>query len=359
MATVKKEMSRRRFVGAVGALGIGGAGFGLYQSTGSGRLFSSGEAVESDNQDGASHASENSSDEDENDEDVVDFEEMDREHEAGVLSFPAETEGTGGLPLEYEMDGDVKVFEITCEKGEWEVEPGRVEEAWTYNGMVPGPEIRVTEGDTVRINVYNDMDESTAIHWHGMKLPNSQDGVPFITQPPIKPGETFTYEFDAKTVGTHMYHSHYNASEQSSRGQVGAFIIEPKDPESRPAFDKEYTILLNDGKLGYTINGKGFPATSPLTAKLGERVLIRYINVGSMHHPMHLHGMAQEVIAKDGYLLPQPYKCDNVDIAPGDRCEVIVEADAPGTWAFHCHVLPHAEGSHGMFGMVTVMIVED
>jgi manganese oxidase len=358
MTITKQGMTRRRFVGALGALGIGGAGLGMYHGGTPSQLFASG----SDDADVGTASSAHDHDDNghsDHDADEVDWEEMDRKHEEGVLSFPAETEGKGLQPLEYEMDGDVKVFEITCEKGEWEVEPGRIVEAWTYNGMVPGPEIRVTEGDKLRIHVHNEMNESTAIHWHGLKLDNSQDGVPFITQPPIRPGESFTYEFVAKNVGPHMYHSHYNAAEQTSYGQVGSLIIEPKDPSTRPAFDKEYTILLNDWRLGYTINGKGFPATEPLTAKLGERVLIRYMNAGTMHHPMHLHGLVQEVISKDGYLLPSPYYCDNLDLAPGDRKEVIVEATELGAWAFHCHVLTHAEGPHGMFGMVTLMIVEE
>jgi len=86
--------------------------------------------------------------------------------------------------------------------------------------------------------------------------------------------------------------------------------------------------------------------------------MIRFMNEGMMIHPMHLHGMPMQVIAKDGYLLPQPYLCDTLNIAPGDRWEVLVDADNPGTWAFHCHILPHAEGDKGMFGMVTALVVE-
>ena len=208
------------------------------------------------------------------------------------------------------------------------------------------------------ITLTNNLEESTAIHWHGLITPNSMDGVPFITQPPIKPGDTFTYEFIAKPPGTHMYHSHHNSARQVSMGLLGAFVVEPTDPKSRPAFDKEATIILNDGPQGFTLNGKSFPATVPITAKLGQRVLIRYANEGTMIHPMHLHGMPMQVIAKDGYVLPQAYLCDTLNIAPGDRWEVIVTADNPGVWAFHCHILPHAEAQTGMFGMVTALIVE-
>ena len=83
------------------------------------------------------------------------------------------------------------------------------------------------------------------------------------------------------------------------------------------------------------------------------------MNEGLMNHPMHLHGMAMQVVAKDGYLLPNPYMVDNLDVAPGDRYDVIIEADNPGVWAFHCHTLSHAEAPTGMFGLVTALIVED
>lgn len=288
--------------------------------------------------------------------------EMDAMHEAGVKAFPAETAGLGGQPLPFTMDGDVKVFDLFCQVVEWEFMPGKTVEAWTYNGVTPGPEIRVTEGDKVRINVTNELPESTAVHWHGLMVPNSMDGVPFMTQPPIKPGQSFTYEFPirAGNAGTHMYHSHHNAAEQVTKGLLGAFIVEPQDPASRPPFDREYTMVLNDGPIGgFSINGKGFPATQPVVAKKGEKVLIRYMNEGLMIHPMHLHGMPMTVIAQDGYLLPQPYMCDTLNIAPGQRFEAIVDATELGVWAFHCHILNHAESAHGMFGMVTAMIVEE
>ncbi len=294
--------------------------------------------------------------------DPAEVDEMDAMHEAGVLAFPAETEGLGGQPMEYTMDGDVKVFELVCQVVDWEYSPGKRTEAWTYNGVTPGPEIRVTEGDKVRFHVVNMLPESTAIHWHGLIVPNDQDGVPFLTQPPIKPGETYTYEFQIRegNTGSHMYHSHHNAAFQVTMGLLGAFSVEPKDKSTLPEYDSEFTMILNDGPIGgFTINGKGFPATQPVVAKRGEKVLIRYMNEGLMIHPMHLHGMPMTVVAQDGYPLPQPYMCDTVNIAPGQRFDTIVHATEPGTWAFHCHVLNHAESAHGMFGMVTVMIVED
>lgn len=286
--------------------------------------------------------------------------EMDAMHEAGVKAFVAgvKTEGQGNQPLAPRIENGVKIFDLTCKKTMWEVTEGQKVEAWTYNGQLPGPELRVTEGDQVRIIVKNELEESTAIHFHGVIVPNAMDGVPFVTQPPIKPGQSFTYEFTARNPGSHMYHSHHNSTRQVGLGLLGAFIIEPKDKNADPAYDHEFTMILNDQVGGFTINGKGFPATHPLTAKLGEKIRIRYMNEGQLIHPMHLHGLPQLVFAKDGWNLPQPFKCDTLNVAPGERWDVIVDCTEPGVWAFHCHILSHAESDHGMFGMVTALIIQ-
>ena len=283
---------------------------------------------------------------------------MDAMHEAGIKTFPAKTEGKGNQILQPRLQNGVKVYEITCKKVQWEVEVGKRVEAWTYNGVVPGPQIRVREGDRLRVIVKNELDESTAMHFHGLEIPNDQDGVPFITQPPIKPGQTYTYEFIAPNPGSHMYHSHHNAAKQVGMGMLGAFIIEPKKKRAIENVDVDYVMILNDGFHGYTLNGKGFPATEPIVAKLGQKVRIRFMNEGMMIHPMHLHGMHMTVIDKDGWPQPAPWKCDTLNIAPGERWDVIVNCNNPGVWAFHCHILPHAESQHGMFGMVTALIVE-
>ena len=283
---------------------------------------------------------------------------MDAMHEKGIKAFPAKTEGKGNQVLAPRLEKGIKVYDLTAKVVQWEVEPGRRVEAWTYNGVIPGPQIRVREGDRVRLNLKNDLPESTAIHFHGLELPNDQDGVPFITQPPIKPGTSYTYEFTVPNAGSHMYHSHHNAAKQVGLGLLGAFVVEPKNKSAEPKVDVDYVLILNDGAHGYTFNGKGFPATEPIVAKLGQKVRIRYMNEGMMIHPMHLHGMHQTVIAKDGWPLSNPWKCDTLNIAPGERWDVIVNCNNPGTWAFHCHILPHAESDRGMFGMVTALVVQ-
>lgn len=293
---------------------------------------------------------------------AANWEEIDRAHKGQVDAFLANIgtdENFWRKPMEFTLDGDVKVFDLVIAEEEWETEPGVTFPAFTINGLVPGPEIRVTEGDRVRVNVTNNMSESTGIHFHGIHVPNEIDGVPFVTQPPIKPGETYSYEFDIVNSGSHMYHSHHNAAEQVVRGLLGAFIIEPRDKTNEPVVDAEYTMILNDSGLGYTINGKSFPATQPIVAKKGQKIRIRFMNEGLMIHPMHLHGMPKLVIAKDGYTLPMPYLCDTLNIAPGERYDVIIEATYPGLWSFHCHILTHAESRRGLHGMTTVFVVEE
>ncbi len=283
---------------------------------------------------------------------------MDKMHEDGIKAFPAASKGKGNQLLAPTIEGGVKVFRLTASKMLWETAAGQTVEGWAYNEQIPGPQIRVNEGDRVRVILKNNLPESTVIHFHGLELPNDQDGVPFITQPPIKPGQTFTYEFTVPNSGSHMYHSHHNAAKQVGLGLLGAFIVAPKRPRAIERADIDYVMILNDGMHGYTLNGKSFPATEPIVATRGQKVRIRFMNEGMMIHPMHLHGMHMTVISKDGWPQPAPWKCDTLNVAPGERWDVIVNCTNPGTWAFHCHILPHAESEHGMYGMVTALIVK-
>jgi FtsP/CotA-like multicopper oxidase with cupredoxin domain len=160
-----------------------------------------------------------------------------------------------------------------------------------------------------------------------------------------------------------MYHSHHNATDQVGRGLLGAFIVQPRDAAER--YDRKYGVsqdvvwISNDSLGGFTINGRGFPATSPIVAKLGDTIAIRFMNEGNMMHPWHIHGMPMRVVARDGYPLGSAaFTCDTLGVNPGERWDVIIECDEPGAWAFHCHILTHAEGQDGMFGMVTALVVQ-
>jgi plastocyanin len=276
---------------------------------------------------------------------------------AVVARFPEETSAHGGQPLEPEILADgTKVFELTASVIQWEITAGEFVEAWAYNGQVPGPEIRVQLGDRVRIVLHNELEVPTTLHSHGLIVPNDMDGVPAITQPALLPGESFTYEFTVRNAGSHMYHSHFMAQRQVPMGLLGAFVVE--DP-SEPQADIDMAMVLNDGPLGFTINGKGFPATVPIVATQDQLIRVRYMNEGLQIHPMHLHGIPQQVVARDGFMLDQPYWEDTVLVAPGQRIDVLIRASELGVWAFHCHVLSHAESDEGMFGMVTALIVTE
>ncbi|MEX2100311.1 MAG: multicopper oxidase domain-containing protein [Acidimicrobiia bacterium] len=276
------------------------------------------------------------------------------------LKGGANTAGVGAQLLVPSLQADgTKQFELTAKITKWEVSPGNVVQAWTYNGTVPGPTIQVQPGDRVRIVLDNQLPQSTSIHFHGIDVPNAMDGVPYITQDPVKPGATFTYEFVAKGPAVGMYHSHHHAEHQVPDGLMGALLIGDEPVPAGVVVTQEMPMVLNDaGVIGLSLNGKSFPATAPVVARQGEWVKIHYMNEGLQIHPMHLHGLPQLVIAKDGFPVPSPYEVDTLNVAPGERYTVLVHATNPGVWAWHCHILTHAEGENGMFGMVTTFIVQ-
>ncbi len=266
-------------------------------------------------------------------------------------------------PARIDPDG-AKVFELTVDEIEWQIDAVNPPvKALGYNKMWPGPILRVTEGDKVRITFTNNMPEPTGVHFHGIAFDDfTMDGVPFVTQLPFATGESFTYEFTATPAGSHMYHSHHNATDQVGRGLLGAFIVEPRRAAESYArkygVTQEVVFIHNDAVGGFTINGHGFPATTPIVAKVGDKVLIRFMNEGTMTHPWHTHGFRMNVVARDGAPLGSAgFKADTLGVNPGERWDAIIDCDRPGVWAFHCHILPHVEGADGMFGMVTALAI--
>jgi len=272
---------------------------------------------------------------------------------AGV---PEATEQIGGQPLAFKIENGVKVFELTARAVRWSILDNVKVTAWTYNGTVPGPMIRVIEGDKVRIILKNELPEATSIHWHGIPVPNAMDGMTAI-----EPGQSFAYEFTAPPAGTFMYHSHIAADKQVMVGLYAPFIVDPKvQPANEPAVD--VTWMLSEWRIGsdgqtypampmmgaepnyFTINGKSFPQTAPITVQKGQRVRVRLANVGQFTHPMHLHGMNFKIVAYDGVPLPpeQQIVRNTVPVNPGELVDIEFVADNVGTWLFHCHVLHHA-----------------
>ena len=302
--------------------------------------------------------------------DNIDYEALDQAMMDSMAAFPAETEGTGNVPLEPEiLEDGTKRFELTASIVEWEVEPGKFVDAWAYNGMVPGPWMKVDLGDEVQVHIQNDLPMGTDIHWHGVRTPNSMDGVAPITQELVRADEDFLYEFTAVKKAVGMYHAHHHGQMQVPNGLLGVFQIGDVDlPRGRtisgtaiPAdleVAQEIPMVLNDaGVIGLSLNGKSFPATEPYAVNNGDWILVHYLNEGMQTHPMHQHQFPQLVVAKDGIPLDNPYFADTVNVSPGERYSVLLQADDPGTWVWHCHILNHVEREEGMFGMVTALVV--
>jgi manganese oxidase len=303
--------------------------------------------------------------------DEVDYAAMDAAMEASMTAFPAETVGTGNQRLEPTVLADgSKEFSLTAAIIDWEVEPGRTVKAWAYNGQVPGPEIRVEVGDHVRVVLTNDLPMGTDIHHHGLDLPFAMDGVAPISQEVVESGGQFVYEFDATRPAVAMYHAHHMGQMQVPNGLFGAFYVGDMPlPAGRTisgtavpvdiTIAQRITMVLNDaGVIGFSLNGKSFPATEPYVAHVGDWIEVSYFNEGLQIHPMHQHQFPQLVIAKDGIPLDQPYWVDTLAVAPGERYTVIMNPNQAGTWVWHCHILNHVERETGMFGMVTALVVQ-
>ena len=256
--------------------------------------------------------------------------------------------------MPWQLENGVKVFNITVGLVRTEFIPGRIVDAWGFNGSVPGPTIQVNEGDHVRMIVENQLPEPYSMHWHGLEVPNNMDGMPGISQDLIPPGGSFTYEFTLRQNGTFFYHSHM--AMQEMMGTIGLFIIHPRRAYT-PRVDRDFAIIMQEWAIlpnntipnslamefnWLTFNGKAGPAMTPMLMKLGERVRIRLVNLGMDHHPIHLHGHQFYVTGTEGGRIQtaavEPANTVLVGVAQARDVEFV--ADNPGDWHFHCH-LPH------------------
>jgi len=283
-----------------------------------------------------------------------------------LVATRAEPQARGDMVLEPRLEGGVKVFELETGVVRWNILPDVKVEGYAFNGQVPGPRLRVTEGDRVRIKVNNRLPESTTVHWHGLIVPNEMDGPAKITQPPIPPGGSYTYEFTTGQAGTFFYHTHDHADRQQALGLYGALIIDPKDAAREPKADKEYVIqlqewlkregltypaMLMEGALPnyFTINGKAYPETETIRMRVGETIKLRFIGTNNNFvHPMHVHGGPFTVVARDGYVLAEAarFEADTVNVGPGQRYDVIWKARQPGKWLVHCHIPHHTTNNN-------------
>ncbi len=282
---------------------------------------------------------------------------------AGKAGYvPVETPDVARMP--WTRDGDVKVFHLSCDVVETSFVPWRKANTWGYNGSTPGPTVEAVEGDRVRFVVHNNLPEGTTMHWHGIEVPIDMDGVEGISQDLIPPGGQFVYEFTLRQNGTFFYHSHRPM--QQMMGMVGLFVVHPRRPHE-PRVDRDFAFVLQEWAAlpnnptpnslamefnWLTMNGKAGPATTPALVRLGERVRLRFVNIGMDHHPMHLHGHTWVVTGTEGGRMPRalwrPGNTELVGVAQARDMEFV--ADNPGDWMLHCH-LPH----HMMNAMVSMV----
>jgi hypothetical protein len=272
----------------------------------------------------------------------------------------------GGQPLAPRVEDGVKVFDLATSVIRWQILPAVSVDAYAFNGQVPGPTLRVRQGDRVRIDVTNRLPETTTVHWHGLILPNVMDGAANITQKPIENGRIYRYEFTAVQSGSYFYHSHDHVDRQQSLGLYGALIIDPANAADELTADHEYTIQLQEWLIRegltypampmdgaqpnyFTINGRAFPSTDMVHMKVGETLKIRFIGSNNgFIHPMHIHGGPFVVVARDGETLAPSarFKADTVNVGPGQRYDVIWTALKPGQWMIHCHIGHHTTNNN-------------
>lgn len=298
------------------------------------------------------------------------------------VSYRALPTARGDQLLQPRIENDVKVFDLEASVIGWNILPDVTVEAYAFNRQVPGPRLQLTEGDRVRINLHNRLPESTTVHWHGLILPNEMDGPANITQKPIAPGESYTYEFTVGQFGTYFYHSHDHPDRQQALGLYGAILIAPRDASAEPRADIEYTVQLQEwlkrewltypamimeGGLPnyFTINGKAYPSTDVIRMRVGQTLKLRFIGTNNnFTHPMHVHGGPFQVVAIDGNVLAEGarYLADTVNVGPGQRYDVIWPARRPGKWLVHCHIPHHAANNNvevqGAGGLTMIIEVE-
>jgi len=247
----------------------------------------------------------------------------------------------------------VREISLVAAPGEVEIAPRGVYRKWLYNGQFPGPEIRLKEGERLRVRIENRLPEGTTIHWHGVPVPNAMDGVPGVTQELIRPNETFVYDFIADPAGSYVYHTH--AGLQIDRGLIAPLIVEEKKPHVD--YDREYTLILDDflsgepqplsrsgggmgGMMGLQvppyagllINGRLPESPAVFETRRGQRVRLRLLNPsGATTYRVAIAGHQMTVAYADGRPV-EPRTIDSLYIGMGERYDVIVEANNPGAW---------------------------
>ncbi|GMK37013.1 hypothetical protein PCCS19_00660 [Paenibacillus sp. CCS19] len=234
-----------------------------------------------------------------------------------------------------------KSFTLKASKQTIKLDSGASVEAWTFNGGVPGPEIRVKQGDLVEIKLVNqDIEEGVTIHMHGVDLPNAEDGVAGVTQDAVLVGQSFTYRFVAEDAGTYWYHSHQETLQGEGKGLFGAFIVEPR--EQQPTETADIAILAHSwestNSLQPIIAFGTADQSSARTIAAGTEVRLRLINTDINEKRFRLSGTSFRVAAIDGTDLKEPGELKDQDLllAAGGRYDIaFVMPNSPVTLTTH------------------------
>ena len=234
-------------------------------------------------------------------------------------------------------------------------------ELWGYNGTSPGPELRARQGDTLDVTLENHIGEGTAIHWHGIRIENAMDGVPYLTQSMVEDGESFHYQFRLPDAGTYWYHSHNRSWEQVARGLYGPLIIEEMTP---PAVDHDITVMVDDWRIertGEIVENFGnrhdfshagrlgtyariLPSVSEV--RRGDRVRLRLINVATARvFPLEISGITGKIVALDGMPLAAPMDIERSFLAPAQRMDIIANVEHTIEFNFPTQQEPYLLGT--------------
>ncbi|MDC3418312.1 multicopper oxidase family protein [Aquibacillus salsiterrae] len=284
------------------------------------------------------------------------------------------------LPTVTEADSTSKIYDvsegpitITAKQSSQSITMESEVDTWAYDGIVPGPQIRATVGETIDVTLENELPDPVTIHWHGLPVPNNMDGIPGVTQNAVKPGESFEYKFEADVPGTYWYHSHQDGSNQLDKGLYGTIIVE----DESPSYDKDFTLVLDEWQVGeeeadssmegmdmgeevdssiesmdmsgeenmaemydtFLINGKSGESIPEMEVEKGDRVRLRFVNAGNMAHKMDIHGQEFQIVATDGQPINNPATVTEtlIEVAPGERYDVEFTVQEEGEWFIECH----------------------
>lgn len=277
---------------------------------------------------------------------------------------PALIEASHGLDnrrekvLEPQIKDGVKVYDLETSAIRWPLLPDVTVDAYAINGQVPGPRLKIREGDQVRINVTNRLPESTTFHWHGPIRPDDKHGPAEIARKEIASGETHTYEFTADRSGTYFYHAHDHTHHQQALSLYGALTIDAASAEERVTADHQHVVQLQKWLRRESL---AYPATDTIRMKVGETLKLRLIGAeNGVIQPMRIHGGPFEVVARDGETLRSSARllADAVQVGPGQRYDVIWTAQRAGKWLMHGHIGSDAADSGEDKGGILLLMID-